>query len=593
MSDLQWISGFPNAGSILRSLDGTTLEKVALLLGPDAGYQTQEFVAIDGAGGIWAYHDHRDGSLTLQKSVDGGDTWTTVVDRVSLPGGAKAYSLGLVVLTFGRIVITAATAAGLPAVAYSDDNGASWTVVQVSSNARIYATSDLWVDQNGTLWACGAQWYDGTIYKSTNLGATWSQVVVGSPPMGAPNYDLAMLGIANGVLFLVVSGPEGGIDPDFSHLAASLDGGTTWTWTLSTGDAGWQTAGRAPVAWDSVHGMYVTVSNSHSFTSPDGIVWTQGPALPAQCVGGCFHNGTVLMALADRSGTGNQNFSYWESSDGGTTWTQNSAMLPNYSDLQGFTSGDSQWADPATHLAFTTFPTAIASDSDPNVIGQTAFSVTVGALNPDNSVDTTYTGARVMVYADDGAGNFPFQIGAGTFQNGLASVSCSPLTTVYGTNGINGTRLLKAIDTNQKTSAPFNIAIYFNVWFRLETCMHCINDTILGYCENPAGTACDHTKLPPNSVFIALPYVASQSPCFLSIRITTTTSASGPLVQTTVHDRGPVLDNNYWNTGNYMLVNNGRWGCVSDGLADLLGIPHGCGPDGHAFGDSPVYWRFA
>lgn len=184
MSELVWVSGFPNAGSILRSLDGTSLQQVTLPLGPDSGNQTQECVAIDPAGHIWAFHDHQNGTLTLQRSLDGGDTWSTVVDRVALPGGARAYSYGLVVLPSGRLVITASTSAAVPAIAYSDDNGSSWTVVQVTTeiNSNPYATCCLWVDQNGTLWACGAQYYGGNIYRSADGGTTWTAFAVGMPP---------------------------------------------------------------------------------------------------------------------------------------------------------------------------------------------------------------------------------------------------------------------------------------------------------------------------------------------------------------------------------------------------------------------------
>jgi hypothetical protein len=58
---------------------------------------------------------------------------------------------------------------------------------------------------------------------------------------------------------------------------------------------------------------------------------------------------------------------------------------------------------------------------------------------------------------------------------------------------------------------------------------------------------------------------------------------------TTVKDIGPPpLNNAYWSTGTIPIIG----GCISDALANALGVSNGCGADGTPFGEATVLWRF-
>ena len=154
------------------------------------------------------------------------------------------------------------------------------------------------------------------------------------------------------------------------------------------------------------------------------------------------------------------------------------------------------------------------------------------------------------------------------------------ISIVYNNNGY---RSIKATDSNALTSAATTVGVWFNVWMNVEFYTNC--DGSAGYS---AQTACDPGGLPQGSNFLSLPY--SQAICGLHTYVSLSTTQNP--TSTTVQEVGPnPLGNNYWNTGNYSNSSSDVLGCVSDGLATLIGMGYGCS-GGQPTGGGSIYWRF-
>lgn len=232
----------------------------------------------------------------------------------------------------------------------------------------------------------------------------------------------------------------------------------------------------------------------------------------------------------------------------------------------------------ATSLRITTGPN---HNTDPqgewNVTAKNSLRVIVTAYDDYGNIDTNYNKV-VNVYADNGSGSYPYQIGSAQASNGQATIWCNPITTIYGTNPF---RYVIARDVDGLQSPSIRIAVYFYVYGSIEFHTDC--DGTLSY---GAQTACVPSGLPPNSVFVALP-----STGLCSKRIYISTSYTGPFRNPQVLDVGPWRTNDpYWNTGNY-----GTYPAdidISDGLATQLGISYGCNGN-TPWGGANVLWRFS
>lgn len=232
----------------------------------------------------------------------------------------------------------------------------------------------------------------------------------------------------------------------------------------------------------------------------------------------------------------------------------------------------------ATSLVITTGPN---HNNDPqgkwNVTGKQSFRVIVTAYNSNGTVDTGYN-KSISIYADDGAGSYPYSLGSGTPSNGQANITCNPISQIYGTNP-----LRRVIAKNSELqSSPIDIAIYFYIYGTVEFYINC--DGTESYKKQ---TACSSNGLPQNSKFVALP---STGLCNKNIYISKT--STGSFLTAPVKDVGPFRTSDaYWNTGDYPTGYNADID-ISDGLATDLGISYGC--NGKApWGGSNVLWRFA
>lgn len=182
------------------------------------------YVAV-GSGGVW-------------KTTNAGTTWTSLFD------GQGSYSIGTVTIDpNNRHTIWVGTGENIggrhagygDGVYVSHDAGASWQHKGLKSSERIGRIivhpedpNTVWVAAHGGLWSGGGE---RGLYKSTDGGTTWKQVLAAGPHTGVSDVVIdprdpdrlyaATWQRQRSVAAYVGGGPESGVH-------RSLDGGETW-----------------------------------------------------------------------------------------------------------------------------------------------------------------------------------------------------------------------------------------------------------------------------------------------------------------------------------------------------------------------------
>lgn len=160
-------------------------------------------------------------------TTDGGTTWTAT--------SAQPFGVNLNLLTCGyvptpsggvRMLAGRATSAGVPMqIAYSDDNGATWTTANIGSTNGEAFTRDksLFIMDYQHIWACSTA---GNVYFSSDGGATWTTQnatgASGGNQLNAIHFLDESFGIAVGAGDTVIR---------------TVDGGLNWTALSATGKA--------------------------------------------------------------------------------------------------------------------------------------------------------------------------------------------------------------------------------------------------------------------------------------------------------------------------------------------------------------------
>lgn len=145
-----------------------------------------------------------------------GGTWAATAD----PFGADEHPIGVECFAFGRdtvrAIVSNGSTSGAPAeVAFTDDNGVTWTPANVSAgNTTFSSRHALFALNQYHIWAALA---NGYIYHSADAGVTW---------------DLQEAGVLttapwNAVRF--VSSEVGWVVGNANEIARTIDGGTTWS----------------------------------------------------------------------------------------------------------------------------------------------------------------------------------------------------------------------------------------------------------------------------------------------------------------------------------------------------------------------------
>jgi hypothetical protein len=171
------------------------------------------------------------------------------------------------------------------------------------------------------------------------------------------------------------------------------------------------------------------------------------------------------------------------------------------------------------------------------------------------------------------------------------SISQNPVSMTQGVG--RATVVLKVIDntpsisccrtytlsvTTGATPGTGAVKVWFPVTMDIERWKNCNFSSCPNLGSYVCTTACGGGLSVPTE-FIAL----TSNACNSAVIVRNT--ANGASQSTTVHDVGPTTGNAYWHTGSIPSIG----GCVSDKLADTLGVSYGCNPN---VGQASVLWRF-
>jgi len=172
------------------------------------------------------------------------------------------------------------------------------------------------------------------LWKSSDHGATWSAVKVGTEVDGAiGNSDVDLAIARDGILYFVSMGYDGKTN-EGTHIAVGVSGdvGNTWHWTMLShkrfDDRPWVAVvpdGTAHVIWNNDSGVYHTMSRDR------GVTWSTAQTIHPQ--GGSSHfavgpSGELAVRIVPLSASGNRFNEGVElvavSTDSGTTWQKRS-----------------------------------------------------------------------------------------------------------------------------------------------------------------------------------------------------------------------------------------------------------------------------
>lgn len=145
-----------------------------------------------------------------------GATWAATTD----PFGADENPIAVECFPFGRdttrVIVANGSTSGAPAeIAYSDDDGVTWTTVNVSAgNTTFNSRHGLFAINQYNIWAALA---NGYIYHSSDAGVSWVAQEAGVINTGAWNsihFQTEDVGWVGGAL---------------NEIARTIDGGLTWS----------------------------------------------------------------------------------------------------------------------------------------------------------------------------------------------------------------------------------------------------------------------------------------------------------------------------------------------------------------------------
>ena len=192
-----WESGIYNGGGVFKTTDnGNTFQQLGSISHND--YVSVDFGDPNRQTLLAGGHEQ---SQRVERSTDGGQTWTDVGDN--LPANTNHSTHPLIVTSQIHLVNTAGWNGGTVGVYRTTNGGTSWQ--QVSALGPSGAPL---VTSNGAIY-----WpYGDTLLKSTNSGLTWTQV-------GSNLRSITPIEMPDGTL--VAAGTN--------NLVTSSDGGSSWS----------------------------------------------------------------------------------------------------------------------------------------------------------------------------------------------------------------------------------------------------------------------------------------------------------------------------------------------------------------------------
>lgn len=291
-------------------------------------------------------------------------------------------------------------------IAYSTNSGASWTVSNAPNGNWISIDMSL---TGSTMYAVQ---YLGNMFRSTDSGATWSQVSTGAVNSSGREYESVTVS-ADG-LRIAAAVKDG-------EVQVSSDGGTTWTAARLAGTP----VGGAPLmdAFRSIDssadGMFVVAAtqNNHVYVSTDGGATFAPQAVTvagAAVLDGWYRvkvsadGNTVALAGNYQYTTSSSTTGIYVSRNRGATWTQGEAGTSAYSSIAMSANGDT--------IGVT------VSDDDSGVKGRVVVSTNGGSSFVPAATPAGETNWRALAISGT---NGKAVLAAGTFgaRNGLVYVS--------------------------------------------------------------------------------------------------------------------------------------------------------------------------
>lgn len=318
------------------------------------------------------------------RAANAGQNWRKVFSCAAITGSSPIYSFGSAawdpltsrwMLGFQSDFLAGDTANAFIGYGLDDDFAEAWT--QIGSGAIVSSGSPAVKSLSADPTVVGQYWagvyLNGhspnpavELYQAATISSAWSLVRTWAPGSSAFDIKLATFGG-----YLIAAVMAGSVGVNGCMLSSTATAGASWSdydtlaggavgsqWALVagpsqviavilfdtlTGDQVYtSTDGHtwtpvslpgigvhdqcAGLAWDAVRSLWVLAMNNTStlrgylYTSPDGITWTKGSAMPPLCVATdiAVLQGNYIVALADAGSAGASGQIY--SVDGGVTW---------------------------------------------------------------------------------------------------------------------------------------------------------------------------------------------------------------------------------------------------------------------------------
>lgn len=371
-------------------------------------------------GGVW-------------KSADDGASWMPLTDtQPSLAIGSIAIDPSNPNTIYagtgeGKFALDSYFGAG---VLKSTDGGASWNQLGASTFVGV-SLQDLIIDPTNTqtIYVAAATGLAGVsadvspnisprgVYKSTNGGSTWTQLINGLPSTSAQ--DLAMDPTNSQVIYAAFRGVG---------IFRTTNGGAGWT-QLTGG--GFPSTGFQRIALDIAPAsnltIYAALEDSASsggellniFKSVDGgTMWTQLPRPPLSQFSNicqCFYDNVIEVSPADPNTVFFGGVALYRSTNGGTTWTDlslpgemhadfhaiafdpsnpNRIFVGNDGGVWSTTNSGSSWTNVNNNLSITQFQYIAAHPTDANTL--------YGGTQDNGTLK--FTGTTTWTHSDFGDG---------------------------------------------------------------------------------------------------------------------------------------------------------------------------------------------
>lgn len=240
--------------------------------------------------------------------TNNGGTWVETTD----PFGADENPIAVECFPFGRdtsrVIVANGSTSGVPAeIAYSDDNGDTWTTVDVSAGNTVFRTRHaLKARSQYNIWAALG---NGYIYHSSDAGVSWDAQEAGVlAPSGWNAIDFA-------------DDEVGWVGGENNVIARTIDGGTTWS--SITGPSGQATADVSAIAAIDRNRAWVGFNNGSMWFTHDGGETWESRAFPGSGVGEVrdikfFNDSLGMMIVNNASPVGT---ALW-TINGGYSWSR-------------------------------------------------------------------------------------------------------------------------------------------------------------------------------------------------------------------------------------------------------------------------------